>query len=716
MKQVNKINKKYLYIIIALLFGIIIGYFLISNVEVIGNATETVFTKGLTESSPDLKEHPFTDQLQIVGAPTATPESGTYNLNQSVTLSSTTPGATIRYTLNGSEPTESSSIYSSPIAINQSLTLKAKAYKYGFPESRIVSFIYTINKVETPIANPQQNNVSYNTQISLYTPTNDATIRYTIDGSSPTESSEIYSAPFTITGATTIKARAFKNGFQPSDVAIFNYVVNVVAIPTSLPSNGNVNYGTSVSLNTSTSGAVIRYTLDGTEPTESSEIYSAPFTITGATTIKARAFKSDWQPSEVITFYYTVTNMVAAPTSSPTYGNVSYGANVTLHTATMGADIRYTLDGTEPNEMSAVYYIPFTITENNTVIKAKAYKPGLYPSATVTFHFTYQTVSDPTSSPSYGDVNYGINATLHTATTEATIRYTIDGSEPNETSEIYFTPFIINDNITIKAKAYKPGWKASNIITFNYTIQTVSDIVAYPIAKTYVSSQEVTLQTATTDAIIRYTLDGTEPNENSEIYSGPLTITETTTLKARAFKPGWKSSNVFTGVYTIKELPYVWNYMEGDNPVKLYIYPTDSAKSKWGCLGVSIGGEAQNLTDGARNTAGIIAGCAERPIAASVCSDLDFGGYDDWYLPARNQLLAIWDACEGAESNECMNAAINKGDYASSWVNLTVFDYWSSTEAYPNKAKFVSMYDGSNQSILNHNKDSKLYVRCVRSP
>jgi len=66
-----------------------------------------------------------------VATPTFNPTGGTYPTPQSVTISCATSGASIRYTTNGAEPTESSTLYSSPITISSTTTLKAKGFKTG---------------------------------------------------------------------------------------------------------------------------------------------------------------------------------------------------------------------------------------------------------------------------------------------------------------------------------------------------------------------------------------------------------------------------------------------------------------------------------------------------------------------------------------------------------------------------------------------------------
>jgi hypothetical protein len=85
---------------------------------------------------------------EAVDNPLFSPQPGTYTTSQTVTLSCATPSATIHYTTDGSAPTESSLLYSAPIAISETTTLKAKAYKYksGLAPSDTVTGLYTIVK------------------------------------------------------------------------------------------------------------------------------------------------------------------------------------------------------------------------------------------------------------------------------------------------------------------------------------------------------------------------------------------------------------------------------------------------------------------------------------------------------------------------------------------------------------------------------------------
>jgi len=78
-------------------------------------------------------------------APSATPGSSAVTSGSTVTLSSTITGATIRYTTDGTEPTESTgTVYTTPIAITANTTIKAIAVKSGNATSNVATFNYTI--------------------------------------------------------------------------------------------------------------------------------------------------------------------------------------------------------------------------------------------------------------------------------------------------------------------------------------------------------------------------------------------------------------------------------------------------------------------------------------------------------------------------------------------------------------------------------------------
>jgi hypothetical protein len=81
-----------------------------------------------------------------VAAPAFNPGGGTYTSAQSVTITSATSGATIRYTTNGTTPSQTNgTVYSAPVSIAATTTLKAIAYKSGMTDSTVTSATYTIS-------------------------------------------------------------------------------------------------------------------------------------------------------------------------------------------------------------------------------------------------------------------------------------------------------------------------------------------------------------------------------------------------------------------------------------------------------------------------------------------------------------------------------------------------------------------------------------------
>jgi hypothetical protein len=90
-----------------------------------------------------------------VATPTFSPAAGSYGPAQTVTISTTTSGATIYYTTNGSTPTTGSTLYSAPITVASSETVKALAVESGYNNSAIGSADYIINgAVATPTFSP----------------------------------------------------------------------------------------------------------------------------------------------------------------------------------------------------------------------------------------------------------------------------------------------------------------------------------------------------------------------------------------------------------------------------------------------------------------------------------------------------------------------------------------------------------------------------------
>lgn len=138
-----------------------------------------------------------------------------------------------------------------------------------------------------------------------------------------------------------------------------------------------------------------------------------------------------------------------------------------------------------------------------------------------------------------------------------TIYYTTDGTAPTTLSKVWKEPMYIDKTTTIKALVSKVGHEDSDIASFEYRIEKEPiAIVATPKANissgTYSSSINVALSTATGAATIRYTLDGSIPTGSSSIYTSPIRISESKTLRAIAVKNDYIDSAIASFSYTIE--------------------------------------------------------------------------------------------------------------------------------------------------------------------
>lgn len=80
----------------------------------------------------------------ITRAPAFSPLPGSYRVTQAVTLTSATPGATIRYTTDGSTPSSTTGrLYTGPPVVGTDTTVKAIAFSPGLPDSAVVTAAYT---------------------------------------------------------------------------------------------------------------------------------------------------------------------------------------------------------------------------------------------------------------------------------------------------------------------------------------------------------------------------------------------------------------------------------------------------------------------------------------------------------------------------------------------------------------------------------------------
>jgi N-acetylneuraminic acid mutarotase len=181
--------------------------------------------------------------LPTAATPTFSVATGTYSGPQTVTISDTTNGATIYYTLDGSTPTRSSTWFNSSgtLTVAYSETIKAMAVASDCYDSAVASAIYTMSaQVAPPTFSPPAGTYTSSQTVSISDASPNVYIYYTTDGTTPTSNSPnapVFILPaIRVMASETIEAIAVAYGYSvnsggASTVATANYTINLPLPP-----------------------------------------------------------------------------------------------------------------------------------------------------------------------------------------------------------------------------------------------------------------------------------------------------------------------------------------------------------------------------------------------------------------------------------------------------------------------------------------------------
>jgi len=250
----------------------------------------------------------------------------------------------------------------------------------------------------------------------------------------------------------------------------------------------------------------------------------------------------------------------------------------------------------------------------------------------------------------------------------------------------------VDDMVTSDVTLYAKWATNTYTVTFN---KNGGDTEANPKTKTATYGGNVgTLPTAPTR--MGYTFGGwnTKANGSGTEFEATTAVTADITVYAQ-----------WTPLYALRDtgpaeglIFYVKAGGYSDGWMYLEAAPSDqSTGAEWGGYETSISGaDGTAVGTGEQNTIDIEAGCVTAGTAADICANLSLGGYDDWFLPSKDELNLMY-------ANLKVHGV---GDFESQ-------DYWSSSEndAYTAWLQgFYNVYQG-----LNYKSYGNVWVRAVRA-
>jgi hypothetical protein len=481
---------------------------------------------------------------EVVSRPVFNIEGGTYTSIQSITLSCATEGATIRYTTDGSIPTSASKEYTGPITIGGNKIIKAYAQKAGMTDSDIsVSSYLLLIQVGDVNGDGDVDSLDY----SLLKQYTNGTIKdFPVD-------EDLWAGD--LDGDGIINAADVSLMLKKIQGDISYFPKEEVKAPSFCLAEGTYNSFQNVKLSCETKGAIIRYTTDGSIPTSDSQIYTGAINVTKSTTIKAFAQKAGLPDSDITSATYTLQIKIGDVDGNGFIDSFDYLSIMDY--------VKGKIDDFPVEDDLWIGDLDGDGLINNTDVSLMHQR--IYNE--ISF-FPKEQVKAPSFSLPEGTYSSTQTVILESATEGASIRYTTDGTIPNSSSQLYTGPITVSNSQTIKAYALKEGMVDSDIASATYTFK-VEDPVISPVGGTYTSIQTVTLSCATEGATIRYTTDGTTPNSNSSVYTNPITVASSKTIKAYAEKDGLMDSDVSTAKY---ELTLKVGDVNGDGSVDAVDY------------------------------------------------------------------------------------------------------------------------------------------------
>jgi PA14 domain/Chitobiase/beta-hexosaminidase C-terminal domain/Secretion system C-terminal sorting domain len=469
--------------------------------------------------------------------PVIFPNGGSFIGSTEVEIKNSGLTGTIRYTLDGSDPTFSSPEYVEKLIINETQVLKARTFISETEFSEVAAANFSIEKVNLPLLDPETPNdllpgVNYEyydwwgglsleklPDLQTWTPLRNG-VSGTID-LSPAHEEDNFA--FRFSGYLYVPTDGIYTFYTTSDDNSKLYIGNTLVV--------NNDYMQAPTERTGRIGLKAGYHAITVEFMEvgGGQIVTASY--------KGPGISKRFLPAGSL-WHQQYLAQTAKVSVTPLEGKFTDGVEVNMTCATPGAQIYYTTDGSTPTKASVLFVQKFTIT-NNTPIKAIAFSDALPASAIAYINYVPST-SRVSILPNGGSFFDFATVTLNTITPGATILYTLDGTDPTINSTLYTGPVKIEASARLRTIAVKDGFAESYVDSASFTIQ-VSYPTFLPVSNSFTNTVMVSISCTTPGASIYYAINGT-PTTSSTLYTAPFEINATCFIKAMAVKVGLTTS------------------------------------------------------------------------------------------------------------------------------------------------------------------------------
>lgn len=481
-------------------------------------------------------------------SPAATDQVGIAKIE----MSTPTRAGEIRFTTDGSEPTESSTLYTQPFFINESLTIKARTFRSGFQPSTTSQRTYTVAPAPDRVTDDLQ-----------------AIYRFDEDGGTTVADTALVGDPLDlviepgsdvtwlpdqdalrINGPSFIRTPAGANRINDSIQNAQAMTIEMWIDPASYDIDGtlfNLAPGTPGEQNLALSQQ--GRTIDMALRTSNSDA-DGNYTLNSGSIVPAQLHH--------VVYVRRPDNTVAIYIDGLEAWDGWRGGSLWTWAAGYGLALGNSVEGVDPwvgdLYLTAVYSRDLTSTEITTNFQSGPFPPpaNFAPSANAGHDIAIVEGEVATMAASASDdgnpEDPGVLTTTWTQISGPATAVLDDPTSPTTT-------------VTLPTQGdYVFEWTADDGEKVTSDQMTISVIEAGsqapapiidPPSGSYPGSVLVTMTTSVPEGIIRYTTDGSEPTETSDVFTSEFPIGQSTTVKARVYRDGLQDSETTTASYLI---------------------------------------------------------------------------------------------------------------------------------------------------------------------